>query len=525
MKYKVLYAEDSESIQNLVKKTLEKKEVLVKSASNGKVAFDTLLFETFDLALIDIHMPVMSGYELIKKIRKEPTLSNLPIIVLTGDSNEETVTLCMKAGSNDFMIKPFNPLDLYHRIDALVHKNREKFGRVVCTHVYDNNQFKKRNDTRILILDKTNRDAHNIKIALQSLGFLSKNIIHFQTVKELLKVIRDGDFYADLIILDPIFPTPEDGLLAIGKIRLQESGRNIPILLCATETLHPNILDALQIPPTGYFLKPPKLRVLESFISSSKNFANFKNQEYGESLIENGEISRGDLIRALEIHHHFTGDRLPLDLICLILEFVTIEDLIGLYEGSPPPDEIFENLAISEDIVTPFQMNTAKSVQERLSLSFSKTLDLLGLKERERETSAPIKPPMAYQVDVSRILASKAIKALKERNEPNALSFILDGADPNYSDSKKTSLLMHAASLGFVSIIGLLLNKGAKVNAKNEDKWTALTFSVFNKKVYAAQFLIKEGARTDISDVWGRSLKDIAKEKACYGDLASMLNS
>ncbi len=523
MKYKVLYAEDSESIQNLVIKSLEKKGVLVKPAFDGKAAFNSLLFETFDLALVDIHMPVMSGYELIKKIRKEAALTHLPIIVLTGDSNEETVKLCMKAGSDDFMIKPFNPLDLYHRIDALINKNREKFGRVVCTHVYDNNQFLMRAEAQVLILDKTSRDAHSIKIALQSLGFKAGKITHYQTIAKLLDAIRKKTFYADLIILDPNYPTPEDGLLAIGKIRLEEAGRTVPILLSADQPLHPNVLDALQIPPTGYFLKPPKLQTLEGFISSSKNFSDFKNHEYGENLIEKGEISRGDLIRALEIHHHFTGDRLPLDLICLILDFVTLEQLISVYEGSPPSDQIFEKLAIEEDIIPPFQLNMAKSVQQRLSLSFGKTLGLLGLNGEEINGATPINSPNTYHVDVSNILGSKTLKALKSRDEINANNFILDGANPNFSDHNKTTLLMHAASLEYISVIRSLLMKGANIDAKNQDKWTALTFAVCNKKIHAVHFLVKKGARIDICDIWGRSLIDIAKEKVCYGELKQVL--
>ncbi|MCJ7600642.1 MAG: response regulator, partial [Desulfobulbaceae bacterium] len=81
----------------------------VLKAENGKVALELLEKESgIDIILMDIMMPVMDGYEAIKKIRSRHKYSNIPIIAETAKAMREDRDKVMKAGANDYLEKPLN---------------------------------------------------------------------------------------------------------------------------------------------------------------------------------------------------------------------------------------------------------------------------------------------------------------------------------------------------------------------------------------------------------------------------------
>ncbi|MDE3059925.1 MAG: PAS domain S-box protein [Pseudomonadota bacterium] len=96
-------------------------------ARNGQEAVEKLAHSSFDLALMDIRMPVMDGYMATQKIRereKAMSLPHLPIIGITAHALHEDRSKCLSAGMDDYMSKPFDPNDLNGRIQALAEKRR-----------------------------------------------------------------------------------------------------------------------------------------------------------------------------------------------------------------------------------------------------------------------------------------------------------------------------------------------------------------------------------------------------------------
>ena len=115
MAYTILIAEDDRDIVNLLKLYLESNGYRTVTAENGTDAYKLILEEKIDLAVLDIMMPEMDGYELAVKIRKK---YDFPIIFLSAKNQDNDKILGLNLGADDYMTKPFNPLEIIARINS-----------------------------------------------------------------------------------------------------------------------------------------------------------------------------------------------------------------------------------------------------------------------------------------------------------------------------------------------------------------------------------------------------------------------
>lgn len=119
MSYKILVAEDDESIVDLLKLYLENEGYEVYAASDGLQALDILAHNEIDLAVLDIMMPKLNGYEVTKKIR---FISNIPILILSAKNLDSDKIIGLDLGADDYMTKPFNPLEIIARVKAALRR-------------------------------------------------------------------------------------------------------------------------------------------------------------------------------------------------------------------------------------------------------------------------------------------------------------------------------------------------------------------------------------------------------------------
>ncbi len=112
---KVLVAEDNKINATILKKFLDKWNVEMDLAINGKEAIEKLAKKDYDLVLMDLHMPVMGGKEATAIIRSNTASSYtaIPIVALTADATTETQQIILASGFNSYITKPFNPDKLY----------------------------------------------------------------------------------------------------------------------------------------------------------------------------------------------------------------------------------------------------------------------------------------------------------------------------------------------------------------------------------------------------------------------------
>lgn len=119
MEYTVLLCDDEKEILDVLELYLNKEGFKTIKAKDGVEALNIRKKEKIDLAIIDIMMPKIDGYRVLKEIRKE---SNIPIILLSAKSQDDDKILGLDVGADDYITKPFNPLEVMARVKAQIRR-------------------------------------------------------------------------------------------------------------------------------------------------------------------------------------------------------------------------------------------------------------------------------------------------------------------------------------------------------------------------------------------------------------------
>lgn len=119
MGYQILAVDDEKEIIKLLKLYLERDDLTLYEAYNGREALAVLEQKTVDLLIVDIMMPEIGGFELIKRVRKT---SNIPIIVISACVESSDRIFGLELGADDYIVKPFDPLEVVARVKALLRR-------------------------------------------------------------------------------------------------------------------------------------------------------------------------------------------------------------------------------------------------------------------------------------------------------------------------------------------------------------------------------------------------------------------
>lgn len=119
---KVLVVDDEPDIREIVRIYLENEGYQVVEATNGQEVLSLLEQQTFELAIIDVMMPGMDGIQLCMRIRSK---YNLPVLMLSAKNQDIDKVMGLTAGADDYLAKPFNPVELLARVKAQLRRYRE----------------------------------------------------------------------------------------------------------------------------------------------------------------------------------------------------------------------------------------------------------------------------------------------------------------------------------------------------------------------------------------------------------------
>jgi DNA-binding response OmpR family regulator len=120
----VVVADDDDDIRDLVELKLTQSGYQVRACANGVDALEEIRRDPPDLAVLDVMMPGLSGIDVLREIRSDDALREVRVVLLTARSRDTDVDMGFTTGADDYLIKPFSPRELVHRVAALVARPR-----------------------------------------------------------------------------------------------------------------------------------------------------------------------------------------------------------------------------------------------------------------------------------------------------------------------------------------------------------------------------------------------------------------
>ncbi len=190
---RILVVEDEKDLNNIITKHLKKNNFSVDSVFNGEEALEYLDYGTYDLIILDIMLPKVNGYEVIKKLRENK--NETAVLMLTARDSIDDKIKGLDLGADDYLIKPFDFGELLARIRALV---RRKYGNTSNTMEID--------DLCIDIAKKTVvRGGKNIELTgkeYEVLEYLIQNKGHVLSRDKIRDSVWDYGYEGESNIID-----------------------------------------------------------------------------------------------------------------------------------------------------------------------------------------------------------------------------------------------------------------------------------------------------------------------------------
>ena len=120
MAVKILVCDDERSIVRLIQVNLERQGWSVVTAYDGKEGLEKIMSEKPDICVLDVMMPYMDGFEVLKNLRREPSTQKLPVVMLTAKAQDKDVFEGYHYGADVYLTKPFNPMELVTFIKRII---------------------------------------------------------------------------------------------------------------------------------------------------------------------------------------------------------------------------------------------------------------------------------------------------------------------------------------------------------------------------------------------------------------------
>ena len=170
MNFKILLVEDQRDISSIVLKYLSEEGYSSKLAENGFEALELFAKDSFHLVLLDIMLPGIDGFEVLKEIR---TFSDVPVIMLTAKEQEIDRIKGFDSGADDYVVKPFSPRELMGRIKAVF----KRVYNVKEEKVLENGKLKLYIDSKKLTSEGEDLNITSTEFQIMETFFKNKNTV------------------------------------------------------------------------------------------------------------------------------------------------------------------------------------------------------------------------------------------------------------------------------------------------------------------------------------------------------------
>jgi class 3 adenylate cyclase len=199
---RILVVDDNSSNRDVLERRLAREGHQVTCAANGATALDLVGRQEFDLILLDLIMPEMSGFEVLRRLKAATHTNHIPVIIISALDELDSTVRCIEAGAEDYLAKPFNPILLRARIGASLERkwlrDREK------KFVADLEREKERSEALLLnilpqgIINRMRRGETAIADQVAEATILFCDVVGFTTLSEALTPDRTIDFLSKI---------------------------------------------------------------------------------------------------------------------------------------------------------------------------------------------------------------------------------------------------------------------------------------------------------------------------------------
>jgi adenylate cyclase len=121
---RILVVDDMEANRELLSRRLSRDGHMLTVANDGHSALELLSRAEFDLVLLDLMMPDINGFDVLRRLKENPALRHIPVIMISALDEIDSIVRCIEAGAEDYIPKPFDPVLLAARIDATLERKR-----------------------------------------------------------------------------------------------------------------------------------------------------------------------------------------------------------------------------------------------------------------------------------------------------------------------------------------------------------------------------------------------------------------
>jgi len=258
----LLVVEDAVAGQKAIKKLMKNKQIKILFASNGKEARKSILNEVIDCIILDLNLPDISGFELLKSLTDE-RVHLPPVIVYTGKTLTEEEYCELRKFTSSIVIKGVNsPERLLDEASMFLHSVGEELSKeqqgIIQTLYAPEKILEGR---KILLVDDDMRNLFALSKVLKKAGLL-------------IEVAKDGAFALkmlaetkglELVIMDIMMPVM-DGYTAIEKIRAQKQFKQLPIIALTAKAMPEDYQKCINVGASDYLAKPVDVERLLSLI-------------------------------------------------------------------------------------------------------------------------------------------------------------------------------------------------------------------------------------------------------------------
>ena len=287
MTARVLVVDDILANVRLLEAKLAAEYFEVATALSGAEALKRIAEHEPDIVLLDVMMPGMDGFEVCRRIKKNPTTAHIPVVMVTALDQGSDRVAGLDAGADDFLTKPLDDAALFARVRSLVRlkmmtdelRLRESSGKSMGLLDPAETLAEISPTGRVLLIEDRPEAVARFTSALAP----DNDFVAAESFEEALERMRGGDF--DLMIVS-LGLRDFDGLRLCSQLRSLPEGRNVPILVIIGEGEKRKLNQALELGVNDYLMRPIDRNELVARVRTQ-----LRKKNYADRLRQNVHLS------------------------------------------------------------------------------------------------------------------------------------------------------------------------------------------------------------------------------------------